>query len=125
MTPKEYRQEYLKKLGNRIREARIAKGLSQDDLAQALGYKSRSSINKIEHGIYDFPLQKTMDIANLLGVDVADLFLGTEPPKTKEERDAEALARQILRLDTYRRALIESIINTEPETIKKDTKGAD
>ena len=119
MTPKEYRHEYLVSMGLRIREARIAKGLSQDDLAQALGYKSRSSINKIEHGIYDFPLQKAVDIANILGVDVSDLFLGEEEAKAKAyKEEAERLAERIMRLDAYRKALIESIINTEPETKK-------
>ena len=35
-------------MGDRIRKARLEKGLSQAELAELLGYKSRSSINKIE-----------------------------------------------------------------------------
>lgn len=42
-----------KKIGQRIKQLRIKQGLSQDELAQKLGYKSRSSINKIELGIND------------------------------------------------------------------------
>lgn len=34
--------------GERIKHFRIKKGLTQDELAQLVGYKSRSSINKIE-----------------------------------------------------------------------------
>ena len=35
-------------IGGRIRERREKLGLSQEELAKKLGYKSRSSINKIE-----------------------------------------------------------------------------
>ena len=115
MTPAEYRQEYLKRFGEKIKQYRKEKGLSQDDLAQSLGYKSRSSINKIEHGIYDLPLQKMMDMAKVLGVDVAVLFADEQfIIENKEEDEALELARKIQRLDAYRRALVESIINTEP-----------
>ena len=37
-------------IGERIRQMRIGLGLSQDELAKLVGYKSRSSINKIEIG---------------------------------------------------------------------------
>ena len=39
----------------RIRRRREELGLSQDELAKKLGYKSRSSINKIEKGENDIP----------------------------------------------------------------------
>jgi len=116
MTPAEYRQEYLKRFGEKVKQYRKEKGLSQDDLAQSLGYKSRSSINKIEHGIYDLPLQKMMDMAKVLGVDVAVLFADEQfIIENKEEDEALELARKIQRLDAYRRALVESIINTKPK----------
>ena len=35
-------------VGEKIREARLKKGYTQTELAELLGYKSRSSINKIE-----------------------------------------------------------------------------
>lgn len=35
-------------IGDRIKQKRIDLGLSQDDLAKKVGYKSRSSIQKIE-----------------------------------------------------------------------------
>lgn len=37
-------------LGNRVRQLREAKGLSQEELAKKMGYSSRTSINKIEKG---------------------------------------------------------------------------
>lgn len=45
-------------LYDRIRMRREELDLSQDELAQKLGYKSRSSINKIEKGINDIPQSK-------------------------------------------------------------------
>lgn len=42
-----------KKIGQRIKQLRTKKGLSQVELAEKMGYKSRSSINKIELGIND------------------------------------------------------------------------
>ena len=37
-------------LASKVRQRRIELGLSQDDLAQKMGYSSRTSINKIENG---------------------------------------------------------------------------
>ena len=42
-------------MGERIKKAREAKGYSQTELAHLLGYKSRSSINKIETQGRDIP----------------------------------------------------------------------
>lgn len=40
-------------LGDNIRQARIMAKMSQEELAQRLGYKSRSTIAKIESGEND------------------------------------------------------------------------
>lgn len=114
------RDDYLRNFGERVKQIRTAKGMSQDELAIKSGYTSRSTISKIEHGRADVPRSQIVLIAQALGVSPMELTL-VEEPTAKEI----ALARQIMRLDAYRRALIDSILNTEPETIKKDTKGAD
>lgn len=49
-------------VGNRIKQRRIELGLSQEDLAKKVGYKSRSSINKIEIS-RDLPLTKVQKVA--------------------------------------------------------------
>ena len=58
-----------KKLGDRIKRIRILRKLSQDELAQKCGYKSRSTINKIEAGVNDVPQSKIKIIASALDVD--------------------------------------------------------
>ena len=55
-------------VGERIREARLKKGYSQSELAKLLGYKSRSSINKIEVDGRDIPRSSIVQFAKILGV---------------------------------------------------------
>lgn len=40
----------MSSFGERVRETRIARGMTQQELADAIGMKSRSTINKIELG---------------------------------------------------------------------------
>ena len=53
-------------IGERIRQCRERIGMTQDELAQATGYKSRSSINKIEKGGNDLPQSKIVIFAKAL-----------------------------------------------------------
>lgn len=53
-------------IGQRIKQKRESLGLSQEELAQRLGYKSRSTINKIESGINDITQSKVVEFARAL-----------------------------------------------------------
>ena len=55
-----------KTIGERVRDRRIELNMSQDELAHKLGYKSRSSINKIETHCHNLPQKKIMQIATAL-----------------------------------------------------------
>ena len=70
----------MKTIGERIKEARTKKGLSQTELAEKLGYKSRSSINKIEVGGRDIPRSQIVRIAEILDVTPSYL-MGWEDEK--------------------------------------------
>lgn len=52
--------------GDRIRKRRLELGLTQEELATRLGFKHKSSINKIEKGIHDLSETKIVAIANAL-----------------------------------------------------------
>lgn len=52
-------------VGERIKQKRIEMNLTQDELAKKVGYKSRSSINKIELS-RDLPLPKVEKVAKAL-----------------------------------------------------------
>ena len=64
-------------LSVRIRQRREALGMSQEELAARMGYRSKSSITKIEKGINDIPQNKLEDFAAALETTTAWL-LGLE-----------------------------------------------
>lgn len=72
------------KIGDRIRFRREQLGLTQDELARAMGYKSRSSINKIEKGVNEPPQSIIVDIAKTLKTTPAYL-MGWEDDKPNAE----------------------------------------
>lgn len=53
-------------IGQRIKQRREELDITQDELARRLGYKSRSSINKIELDIYNLKQSKIKAIADAL-----------------------------------------------------------
>lgn len=57
-----------------IKKRREQLGMSQDELAKKLGYKSRSSINKMELGLQDVPQRKVKDFAKVLSVSIGYLL---------------------------------------------------
>ena len=59
-------------LGDLIKRKREELGLSQEELARILGYKHKSSINKIELGLADVPRPKMPAFAKALGMNVID-----------------------------------------------------
>ena len=69
----------------KIRQLREEQGLSQQDLADKMGYKSRSAINKIELGLRDISQSKVIAFAEALGVSPAYLF-GWSDDKQREPR---------------------------------------
>ena len=50
-------------LSSRIRQRREQLGLSQEELAARMGYRSKSSITKLEKGINDLPRAKLEELA--------------------------------------------------------------
>lgn len=60
------RENERKRIGKRIEELRIAKGLTQEQLSLAAGLQS-SHILRIEQGRYNFQLDTLAAIAEVLG----------------------------------------------------------
>ena len=61
-------------LYERIRQLRIDAGMSQDDLAKAMGYSDRSMITKIESGKVDISQKKIISFARVLNTTTAYLM---------------------------------------------------
>ena len=62
------------KIGTRIMERRHQLGLTQEELAFRMGYKTKSAINKIELGINDVSQSKVVKFAEALNTSVAYLM---------------------------------------------------
>ena len=67
-------------IGNNILYMRKKLGWTQEELADKMGYKSKSSINKIEMGLNDIPQSKIKMFAEVLGVTPAFLMGWDENP---------------------------------------------
>ena len=71
----------------RIRARREELGISQEELAKRLGYKSRSSINKIEKGENDIPQSKIVAFAQALQT-TPERLMGWEQPSASTDLSA-------------------------------------
>ena len=90
-------------IGKRIKEKRIELGITQEDLASKLGYKSKTTLAKIENGTNDITQSRVVDFANALNTTPAYL-MGWEEPESqsstilnkKDERDIAKRLEQTL-----------------------------
>ena len=87
------------KIGDRIKERREYLKMSQDDLAKKLGYKSRSSINKIERDASGLPQSKIVAIANALNTTPA-YIMGWEADKPETSKKIDATTDILIRMET-------------------------
>lgn len=87
-------------IGNRIKTAREAKGLTQEELGAACG-TTKQSIFKYETGIVtNIPLDRIEKIAEILEVSPASL-MGWEPPPEENkpaEGELDELDKEFIRL---------------------------
>lgn len=87
-------------IGNRIKTAREAKGLTQEELGAACG-TTKQSIFKYETGIVtNIPLDRIEKIAEILEVSPASL-MGWEPPPEENkpaEPELDELDKEFIRL---------------------------
>jgi putative transcriptional regulator len=69
---------YFPGVRNEVRELRVAKGLSQGELAEALAV-SRQTVNAIETGRYSPSLPLAIKLARYFGRAVEEVFHVDEP----------------------------------------------
>ena len=85
----------MAKIGENIRRLREKCGLSQEELAIRMGYKSKSTINKIEQGVNDIPQNKIEKFAAVLGTSPS-VLMGWIDETTNKKNDV--LANIVLQL---------------------------
>lgn len=119
-------------LYERIRQLRISAGMSQDDLAKAMGYSDRSMITKIESGKVDISQKKILAFARVLNTTPAYLMgldeyddamseLGFQP----QNDDIRILAQDLSKLTPEQLKQAKAVFRamfaiTNPELFKGD-----
>lgn len=83
-------------IGENIRRMRKKRGLSQTQLAIKLGYKSKSSIAKIETGNGDVPRNKLPQFAEALNCSISYLTGWNELKTFDDEHNSEKTPYDIL-----------------------------
>lgn len=78
-------------IGKRIKERRLQLRLSQEQLAERLGYKSRSAINKIEKGTNDVAQSKIPAYANALNTTIEYLLGIVDDPNRYSLNDGDLI----------------------------------
>jgi transcriptional regulator with XRE-family HTH domain len=87
--------EKMANVGKNIAAARKRAGMTQEELAARVGYKTKSAINKIELGIRDLPQKKIAAFAAALGVTPGHLMGWDEKP-AEELQGLGALAAEVI-----------------------------
>ena len=74
-------------LGEDIRFLRTKKGYSQDDIANMLGYKSFTTIQKWESGVSEPPLKALKKLSEIFNIDMNDLATKKLSYNTNEDNN--------------------------------------
>ncbi len=73
----------MSELSTRLHLRRKELGLSQEELAQRMGYRSKSSITKLEKGINDLPQSKVEELATALETTLPICWGWTHPVRRR------------------------------------------
>ena len=90
-------------VGENILYMRKRLGMTQEELATRMGYKSKSTINKIEMGINDIPQRQIVKFAEVLGTTPAHLMGWiTEDQKNPPIEESDLNEGEKMLLDLFR-----------------------
>ncbi len=77
----------MAEIGKKIAQRRKELDMTQEDLAKKMGYKSKSTINKIELGINDVVQSKVVQFAKVLNCSIAYLMDWEEDKKIATDKN--------------------------------------
>lgn len=114
----------MERLYINIKNRREELGMSQEELAKKLGYKSRSSINKIEMGINDLPQSKIKDFAVALDTTVGKLMGWDEVSSADSATGTDSVSikkiNQPLSIEERADQILSGILDSEGDTLMLD-----
>ncbi len=88
-------------LGEKVKLKREELNLSQEELAEKMNYKSKTSIHKIEVGITDLPLSKVKELADVLKTTPAYL-MGWEEKKEEKDIFSQLTVEELAKLEKFK-----------------------
>lgn len=115
-------------IGKKICDRRKELGMTQEELAKKMGYKSKSTINKIENGTNDIPQSKVVRFAEALETTVGDLMgwkeeIEKEPTKAAEihfemiiDEDLAEIFGEFKTLDATKKKLVKDLVHSLAKT---------
>jgi hypothetical protein len=110
-------------LGEKVKLKREELNLSQEELAEKMNYKSKTSIHKIEVGITDLPLSKVKELAAVLKTTPAYL-MGWEEDKSDVDLDKsddfKMVARDYNKLSEDKKKLFKSMMKNFMKSLNED-----
>ena len=104
-------------IGRRIKMQRLARGLSQTDVASRLGITFQQ-IQKYERGVNRVGAGRLQEMANLLGVTPAFFF--EDGPRLKPGNSGEALETTELLADKYNLALAQAFNRIRSRSVRRN-----
>ena len=105
----------MTEIGKNIMSRRKELGMTQEELAEKMGYKSKSTINKIELGKNDIPQSKLSQFAQVLRTTPAYL-MGWEQVHKKNDTTTDIVIR--MRTDSEFLSLVETLNNLDEDKIR-------
>ena len=95
-------------LGENIRYLRHKANMSQDDLADMMGYKSYTTIQKWESGVAEPPLKALKKLSDIFGVDMntiatTNLLIDADMARLVDRHDIDRFMTYYSQLNQYNR----------------------
>lgn len=108
-------------IGRNISKRRKELGITQEELAERMGYKSKSSINKIEMGVNDLPQRKIAAFADALNTSPAALMGWTEEDVSQKNTVIARLIGRMRKDDDFYDMVckLEQLNDTQRSSIKQ------
>lgn len=112
----------MDKLYINIKERRKALKMTQQELAEKIGYTDRSSVAKIESGTVDLSQSKIIQIAKALKTTPGDLMGRVEHELQYYDDETVQIVTDRLRTNPEYSVLFKASANVKPEDIDLVTK---
>ena len=109
----------MSNIGNNIKARRTALKMTQEELAAKMGYKSKSTINKIELGINDIPQSKIVKFAEVLQTTPKAL-MGWEEVTEEMQKKSDVMVDITIRMgsDEDFREVVKMLYNLDSGQLK-------